>query len=166
VVSGSDITARVWDATTGKKVARMTHDDEYVGHFSREGELVRIIHDAWVTSLAFSPDGKYVVSGSKDNTARVWESSTGNEVARLIHGDTVSSVAFSPDGRYVVSGSEDKTLRIWMWQPKDLISNACAYLPRNLTRAEWKQYIGDALPYEAVCPNLPIEPEITPTPRP
>ena len=62
-------------------------------------------HDGSVNSVAFSPDGKYVVSGSYDNTARVWEAATGKEVARMTHDDSVNSVAFSPDGKYVVSGS-------------------------------------------------------------
>ena len=43
-------------------------------------------------SVAFSPDGKYVVSGSADNTARVWEAATGKEVARMTHDDTVYSL--------------------------------------------------------------------------
>ena len=78
----------------------------------------------------------------------------------------VTSVAFSLDGKYVISGSTDGTVLVWVWQPKDLIASACLYLPRNLTRAEWKQYIGDALPYQAVCKNLPVEPEATPTVAP
>ncbi len=61
-------------------------------------------HDGLVYSVAFSPDGKYVVSGSDDKTARVWEQLTGREIARMTHDDAVSSVAFSPDGKYVVSG--------------------------------------------------------------
>ena len=57
--------------------------------------------------------------------------------------------------------------RVWIWQPDDLIAQMLVCISyRNLTRAEWKQYIGDALPYQAVCPNLPIEPEITITPTP
>jgi hypothetical protein len=52
--------------------------------------------------------------------------------------------------------------RVWEWQADDLIANACATMPRNLTLAEWQQYIGDALPYQATCENLPIEPEVTP----
>lgn len=88
----------------------------------------------------------------------------GRPIARMIHDDYVISVAFSPDGRYIVSGSSDSTARVWRWQPQDLITNACAYMPRNLTRGEWQLYIGDALPYEAVCENLPIELEIAATP--
>jgi len=84
----------------------------------------------------------------------------------MIHDAEVYSVAFSPDGNYVVSGSADGTALIWLWLPNDLITSACAYIPRSLTRDEWKQYIGDALPYQAVCSNLPIEPEIAITPIP
>ncbi|HMZ07733.1 MAG TPA: hypothetical protein PK078_08955, partial [Anaerolineales bacterium] len=84
---------------------------------------------------------------------------TGREVARMTLDVTVNYVAFSSDGKYVVSGINDNTARMWEWQPKDVIANACKSMPRNLTRAEWDQYIGDALPYQAVCPNLPIEPE-------
>jgi len=53
-----------------------------------------------------------------------------------------------------------------MYRSEDLITDACSRVTRNLTRAEWAQYISDALPYQAVCPNLPIEPEVTPTPIP
>jgi hypothetical protein len=128
--------------------------------------MARMRHDDFVNSVAFSPDGKYVVSGSWDHTARVWEASTGVEVARMTHDRDVNAVAFSPDGEVVVSGSGDKTVRVWEWQAKDLITTACKVMPRNLTHAEWQQYIGDALPYQAVCPNLPIEPEPTATPTP
>ncbi|MBI1792682.1 MAG: hypothetical protein HYR70_00640 [Chloroflexi bacterium] len=65
-----------------------------------------------------------------------------------------------------MSASEDGTVRMWIWRPDDLIAEACSRATRNLTRAEWEQYIGDALPFQAVCPNLPIEPEITITPTP
>ncbi len=71
-------------------------------------------HEAWVRSVAVTPDGKYVVSGSGDNTVRLWELATGQEVRRFTgHDDAVLSVAVTPDGKYVVSGSDDKTVRLW-----------------------------------------------------
>jgi len=187
VVSGSDDnTARVWEAGTGKEIARMTHDSymysvafspdgKYVVSGSWDGtarvweastgkEIARMTYDGRVSTVAFSPDGKYVVSGSLDNTARVWEASTGKEIARMTHDDLVYSVAFSLDGKYVVSGSWDGTARVWIYRPGDLIADACSRVTRNLTLAEWQQYISDALPYQAVCPNLPIEPEAALTP--
>jgi len=64
--------------------------------------------------VAFSPDGRRVVSGSYDQTVRVWDAQTGAELACLRgHTDNVASVALSPDGRRLVSGSHDQTVRVW-----------------------------------------------------
>jgi WD40 repeat protein len=71
-------------------------------------------HQSSVTSVAVTPDGQYVVSGSGDKTVRLWDLATGQEVRRFTgHNGSVWSVAVTPDGRYVVSGSEDKTIRVW-----------------------------------------------------
>jgi Tol biopolymer transport system component len=72
-------------------------------------------HHGPVTSVAFSPDGKRVVTGSSDNTARVWDLSGATPTATLLddHRGPVTSVAFSPDGKRVVTGSDDNTARAW-----------------------------------------------------
>jgi WD40 repeat protein len=73
-----------------------------------------------VTSVAFSPDGRFAVSGSNDGTARVWEVATGEEVRCLsAHRKKVNAVAFSPDGRRVLSAGDDKALRLWDAQTGD-----------------------------------------------
>ena len=67
-----------------------------------------------VRALAFSPEGKYLASGSEDNSIRLYEVATNREVAAFsAHMAAVRALAFSPDGKYLASGSEDKKIRLW-----------------------------------------------------
>jgi WD40 repeat protein/tetratricopeptide (TPR) repeat protein len=86
----------VWDAATGQLITSS------------------LKHNSDVNSAVFSPDGRHVVTGSRDTTARVWDVATGQPVSlSLKHADRVNSVAFSPDGRRVLTGSRDGTVRVW-----------------------------------------------------
>ena len=79
-------------------------------------QLRRVLsgHTAALTTIAFSPDGKRVVTASYDNTGRLWDAENGKEIAVLQgHEYPVFSAAFSPDGRRVVTASWDKTARLW-----------------------------------------------------
>jgi hypothetical protein len=87
------------------------------------GRLMRLCHLELVTlkghanyvfSVAFSPEGARIVTGSGDKTARVWDAESGRELLTLKgHAGPVSSVAFSPDGTRIITGSGDKTARVW-----------------------------------------------------
>ena len=71
-------------------------------------------HDDYVAALDFSPDGRYIASGSWDNTARVWDVNTGTEIARINHNGPITNVSFSPDGKYLLSGAlGDQTTLLW-----------------------------------------------------
>jgi serine/threonine protein kinase/WD40 repeat protein len=70
-------------------------------------------HSNWVVALAFSPDGKLLLSGGGDSTARVWDTSTGKELGRIRFpgGSTyVDSVGFSPDGRLVLAAAQGRVV--------------------------------------------------------
>src|SRR5260221_223278 len=89
----------MWDAETGAAVG-----DPLNGHTDS------------VTSVAYSPDGRHIVSGSYDNTIRTWDAKTGAAVGDPMVGHIggVSSIAHSPSGRYIVSGSSNKTTYVWI----------------------------------------------------
>jgi WD40 repeat protein len=72
------------------------------------------------TSVAFSPDGKLVVSGASDRRVMLWDAATGAAMQTLKHSNSVTPVAysvtpvaFSPDGKLVVSGAGDRTVQLW-----------------------------------------------------
>ena len=136
----TDGTARLWDAATGQPLGpplqhqggglarrgvqprRQDRPDRERGqHGAALGRRHRHSPSARHCSIkrrsravAFSPDGKTVLTGSDDGTARLWDAATGKPIGPpLPHQDAVNAVAFSPDGKTVLTGSWDKTARLW-----------------------------------------------------
>ena len=71
-----------------------------------------------VTSVAFSPNGKYIASSSfsieEGAVIRIWDMQTGKRIHTILgHSDYIDSIAFSPNGKQIVSDSKDKTIRVW-----------------------------------------------------
>ncbi len=103
IISGSDDkTLKLWDVYSRKVIKSFTHN-------------------AIVKSVAFSPNGQYVISaggnylkGQKDFSIKVWDIATSAPVKTFkAHTKDVNAVIFSPDGNYILSASADKSLKLW-----------------------------------------------------
>ncbi len=125
--------------------------------WTRESSVLPSIitgHTGGVRDFAFSPDGKYLLTGSNDRTARLWDiQAIGNpggtrETRRFAgHAGAVTSVAFTPDGSQVLTGSEDGTARLWLVDYHEVMRDLCARLQRDFTDAERAEYgIPDTTP--------------------
>lgn len=134
-----------YDANTGDEIRRFEVDGEPLcaaynpddtmiaigtmcGKVGREASSVHILdvsagklihefkgHLGAVRSVAFSPNGDELLSGSDDKTLRLWDIETGELLRTYVgHQAAVLSVAYSPDGKYLASGSSDGTVRLWL----------------------------------------------------
>ncbi|KAI6127339.1 WD40-repeat-containing domain protein [Pisolithus sp. B1] len=89
---------RIWDIVKGSQIGGLLQ-----GHISS------------VFSVAYSPDGRRIASGSADKTVCIWDAERHVQIGRPLegHDSLVFSVTFSPDGKKIVSGSADSTVRLW-----------------------------------------------------
>jgi WD40 repeat protein len=105
LVTGSiyDFTARILDPAAAKPVGKPMK------------------HEKMVSGVAFSPDGKRILTGSDDQTTRLWDAATGEPLGPpQRHGTGILAVAFSPDGRTFLTGGRDRAAQLWdaaTWQP-------------------------------------------------
>lgn len=142
---------KIWDVLSGNEIISLTLERDARG-------------------IALSPDGRYLSVALIDGTYRVWDISSKSEIIRISNKQRNFFMTFTSDGSYLATienienpdGTSNRgVIQLWSLQPE---KDACDHLNRNLTLAEWQQYIGEIIPYQAVCPNLPIEVVPTSTP--
>ncbi|PAV19949.1 nucleotide-binding-oligomerization-domain like receptor [Pyrrhoderma noxium] len=147
IASGSyDGTIYLWDVESGRAVSKLVYgrsidsisyspnDQNLIAFGCSEYKTVNLwnvtnvssveIGNHYISTVVFSPDGKYIASGSFDNTICIWDIENRKLAVGPLNGhtDSVNSVAYSGDGKRLVSGSRDKTVRIWNSENGQLIS--------------------------------------------
>jgi eukaryotic-like serine/threonine-protein kinase len=141
--AGSDRTIRLWETADGRElsvlqgherevwaVAFCEKDDRLVSasndHKAKVWDPVRakvlfsFEHQCPLTSVAWSPDGRWIATGGGDNVIHIWDPDNGKEIRSLAgHLGFVTALSFDPSGRRLASASQDQTIKIWdlaSWQ--------------------------------------------------
>jgi WD40 repeat protein len=105
-----------------------------------------------VLSVAFSPDGQLLASGSGDTSIVLWDTESSRVIGQPLHGHTdwVNTIAFSPDGNYMVSGGRDAQVIKWAIRLDDWREDACRIANRNLSDEEVRNYFAGERPAD-IC---------------
>ena len=105
-----NFSARVWDAETGKPI----------GH--------ELAHSNYVFGFQFSPDGKLVLTASRDQTARLWDANTGEPVGQpMRHSDGIEWAVFGPDGQQIATAGLEGTVRLWSTASQQPVGSPLAH---------------------------------------
>ncbi|TWU24730.1 WD40 domain-containing protein [Bythopirellula polymerisocia] len=102
-------------APTGESVVSIGGNDARLWNVDTRKQLVRFSPHGAVADADVSPDGRWVVTGSWDQSAKIWDTHTGKAVRKLdgVHQGYVNSVQFSPDGKRILTASDDRTAQLW-----------------------------------------------------
>ncbi len=188
VLTGSyDDTARIWDTLSGKPLKIFSDLFAVVSvAFAPDGKSIvmgggisqkrgsasiwdidseqrRQIFDGYddlVISVSFAPDGKSILIASADGTVELRDVSSGRTLRIFNVNSYISSASLSPDGRYILTGGDDGTAGLWPLDYRDVVADACRWLPRDFTLDERQTFgVHDVQP---TCPQLAAGASATP----
>ena len=109
-----------------------------------------------VTDVEFSPDSRLIAGASKDKTIRFWDRNNIFDLPTVLndHGGWVWDMDFHPDGTSLVSASADGIIRYYPTKADGMANRLCNYISRNMSDTEWKQYVGEDIPYNYTCEGM------------
>lgn len=135
---------------------------------SQSALVIRILsgHTSAIEQIRFNHAGTFMATASKDKTVRLWNLNRLKEQPIVLsdHSDWVWSVAFTPDDEQLLasvhSSTEtvkgiEHTIHAWPTKIPTMSNILCEDVKRNINKDEWEIFVGDDLPYESTCADLP-----------
>lgn len=182
LVSAGDSTIRVWDPRSARQLvepievdsvlkATISPDGRTIASSQNDGPVllwsvggnqdpveIPTQYSFAKHTLAFSPDGRMLVysDGEADLSLVLRLLGKGNTTWILDMPASVESLAFTRDGKRLVTGHTYGQIALWDTDVERWPERVCEIANRNLTHAEWKELVSDALPYRPVCPDLAV----------
>lgn len=135
---------RLWNADQGKVRLNRPKTGKFAAAFNGDGSLLAVAdsnlalilnaaggkekfvlagHRKQIAGIAFSPDGKTIVTVSQDQYVRWWDAATGKPKAGELHGSSLACLAISGNGKLVASGAEDGTVKVWDLNTREIVAN-------------------------------------------
>ena len=112
-------------------------------------------HHQTVGSVAMDTSGDHVLSGSDDQSVRLWDASNGQMIGTPINGlaARILKVAFSPDGKTFTVAAADGTVATWPAEASE--DDLCAKLTVNISRSRWPEWVAPDVEWRELCKGLP-----------